>query len=165
MWQKKIIEQELKKVVDPLGIKVVELFVKENKSGLTINVVIEKVGGVTIDDCEKVTRLLNDRLSILDDFDIYNYRLQVSSPGLSRVFKSKEEFNIFKGRDVKIILKEPLDGLIQGEKVNKISKIIENGHILGGILLGIEDSMVKIKIDDEIVEIPYVKIQKTKLNG
>ena len=167
MWMEDVIMNELKKVTDPLNIKVVELFVKENRSGLLINVVIEKDGGVTIDDCERVTRLLNDRLSILDELEVYNYRLQVSSPGLSRVFKNREEYNIFKSRDVKIILKEPLEEYLNENKESKNSKMSNKiNKIYEGILLGIKDDTVKIKdYDNRIIEIPFNKIQKTKLNG
>lgn len=152
MWIDEIIMKELRKVVEPLSINVVELFIKENKKGLTINVVITKEDGVTIDDCEKVTRLLNDRLSILDELEVSNYRLQVSSPGLFRVFKSEDEYNIFKSRAVKIILKEPL---------GRDDKTIHEG-----ILKGIEDDLVKIEeVDGNLTEIPVNKIGKTKLNG
>ena len=161
MWLKDIIMNELIKVVKPLDIKVVELLVKENKSGLSINVVIEKGGGVTIDDCEKVTRLLNDRLSMLQELEVENYRLQVSSPGLSRVFKKKDEYNIFKSRNVKIILKEPLNS-----NSEKLVNNLTDSLIYEGTLLGLEDDIVKIRDNtDRIVEIPYDKIQKTKLNG
>jgi len=152
MWIDEIIMKELRKVVEPLSINVVELLIKENKKGLTINVVITKEDGVTIDDCEKVTRLLNDRLSILDELEVSNYRLQVSSPGLFRVFKSEDEYNIFKSRAVKIILKEPL---------GRDDKTIHEG-----ILKGIEDDLVKIEdVDGNLTEIPVNKIGKTKLNG
>ena len=152
MWANEIIMRELKKVVEPLNIKVVELFVKENKNGLSINVVIAKENGVTIDDCEKVTRLLNDRLSILDELEVDHYRLQVSSPGISRVFKSKDEYNIFKYRNVKIILKKSF------EEIDKA--------VYEGLLKGLEDDLVTIEeIDGNLIRIPINQIRKTKLNG
>ena len=159
-----IIMNELVKVVKPLDIDVVELSVKENRSGLSINIVIEKRGGVTIDDCEKVTRLLNDRLSILDELEVDNYRLQVSSPGLYRVFKKNVEYNIFKSRNVKIILKEPV--IISMKENSKKAKVSTDNLIYEGILLGLENDIVKIRDNtNKIIEIPINKIQKTKLNG
>ena len=137
-----------------MGITLVELMAKENKSGLAINVVIEKEGGVTLDDCERVTRLLNDRLSIMNELDVENYRLQVSSPGISRVFKSREEYEIFKSRPVIIYLNSPLND--------------ENGERLTfeGILEGTEGDFVILRLNnEEILKIPFDKIQKTKLNG
>lgn len=45
------------------------------------------------------------------------YYLEVSSPGLERKFKSEKEFVIFKGRNVSIKLKNPLEG--EDEKIFK----------------------------------------------
>lgn len=69
---------------------------------------------VTLDDCEKVTRSLSD---FLDELIPVKYYLEVSSPGLERKFKSDKEFIIFKGRNVSIKLKTPLEG--EEEKVFK----------------------------------------------
>lgn len=61
---------------------------------------------ITLDDCENVTRSLND---FLDEIIPVKYYLEVSSPGLERKFKSDKEFQIFKGRRVSIKLKQPLE--------------------------------------------------------
>ena len=53
--------------------------------------------GITLDDCENVTRSLND---FLDELIPVKYYLEVSSPGLERKFKSEKEFEIFKGEIV-----------------------------------------------------------------
>ncbi len=146
-----ILLRETKKVTDPLNISIVELRSKESKSGLNINIIIEKEGGITLDDCEKVTRLLNDRLAILDEIDTENYRLQVSSPGLSRVFKSKKEYEIFKSRPVIVYLEEPIENF---------------GREVKGILEGLEGDKVKIKDNSgQILLLELKKIKKTKLNG
>ena len=63
--------------------------------------------GVTLDDCENVTRSLND---FLDELIPCKYYLEVSSPGLERKFKSDKEYLFFTGKNVSIKLKEPLDG-------------------------------------------------------
>ena len=62
--------------------------------------------GITIDDCENVTRSLND---FLDELIPVKYYLEVSSPGLERKFKSDKEFLIFKGKRIDLKLKQPLD--------------------------------------------------------
>lgn len=62
---------------------------------------------VTLEDCENMTRSLND---FLDTLIPVKYYLEVSSPGLERKFKSDKEFLIFKGRRVSIKLREPLAG-------------------------------------------------------
>lgn len=150
--QKEILLTELKKITDPLNITVVELEPKRGPNGLNIIVIIYKDGGVTIHDCEKVSRLFNDRLVILKPIEGENYNLQVSSPGIHRIFKNKNEYNLFKSKDVKVILTGPFDDRYK-------SAIIE------GKLKGIENDIVTIEIDGEMVSIPLNKISKTKLNG
>ncbi|HEB31520.1 MAG TPA: hypothetical protein ENI15_11700, partial [Spirochaetes bacterium] len=55
-----ILNEEVEKITIPLGLKTIELDAKRGPNGLNIIAVIDKDGGVTISDCEKVTRLLND---------------------------------------------------------------------------------------------------------
>ena len=62
---------------------------------------------VSLDDCEKVTRSLEN---FLDELIPVKYNLEVSSPGLERKFKSDKEYKYFTGRNISIKLKEPLEG-------------------------------------------------------
>lgn len=62
---------------------------------------------VTLDDCEHVTRSLED---FLDELIPCKYNLEVSSPGLERKLKSDKEYKYFMGRNISIKLKEPLEG-------------------------------------------------------
>lgn len=59
-------------------------------------------------DCEDITHSLGD---FLDELIPVKYYLEVSSPGLNRRLKSKREYQIFKGRDVLIKVKNPLEGI------------------------------------------------------
>jgi ribosome maturation factor RimP len=147
-----ILNEEIEKITIPLGLKTIEIDAKRGPNGLKIIAVIEKDGGVTISDCEKVTRLLNNRLTILHPEEIDNYTLQVSSPGTERVFKNKKEYELFNTKDVKVILHEPLDS-------SRDSTVIE------GRLAGFKDDVVKIEKEGELILIPLNKISKTKLNG
>ena len=63
--------------------------------------------GITLDDCENVTRSLE---GFLEELIPVKYYLEVSSPGLERKFKSEKEFIIFKGRRISLKLREPLLG-------------------------------------------------------
>jgi len=76
----------------------------------------------------------------------------VTSPGTSRVFKDKKEYELFILKDVKVILLKPLDSR-QG------STVIE------GKLTGFKDDVVNIETEGELIHIPLNKISKTKLNG
>ncbi|MCK4804647.1 MAG: ribosome maturation factor RimP [Spirochaetes bacterium] len=148
---KEILLKEVKKISDPLNITVVELNAKRGPNGLNIIVIIDKEEGVTLNDCEKISRLFNDRLEILEPIEEENYNLQVSSPGIHRIFKNKNEYNLFKSKDVKVMLKEPFDDIYKSA-------------ILEGKLRGLEDDIVTIEVDGETISIHLDSISKTKLN-
>ena len=59
--------------------------------------------------CEGVHRAIDPLLDEADPIPV-SYRLEVSSPGLERKFKSDKEFLIFKGRRISLKLKSPLEG-------------------------------------------------------
>ena len=82
-------------------------FIKENHRWFLRIYLYSSEKDVTLDDCENVTRSLND---FLDELIPVKYYLEVSSPGLERKFKSDKEFLIFKGRRISLKLKEPLEG-------------------------------------------------------
>ena len=69
-------------------------FIKENHKWFLRIYLYSYEKDITLDDCENVTRSLND---FLDELIPVKYYLEVSSPGLERKFKSDKEFLIFKG--------------------------------------------------------------------
>lgn len=152
MTVQKRLEEELRKIIDPLRIRVIEVTTKMGKNGLNIKAVIDKDGGVSLRDCEKVTRLFNDRLDILKIVEEENYNLQVSSPGIQREFKDKREYNLFKSRNVKVMLKEPINS---GFKDN----------VMTGTLEGIDRDIVTLVVCGQKIRIPLERIRKTKLDG
>ena len=69
---------------------------------------IDKEGGITVDDCEIISRRLGDWLDE-KDFIADSYILEVSSPGLGRPLKKDKDFNRSIGEDVDIKLYKPLN--------------------------------------------------------
>ena len=137
---KKNIATEIEKLVLPItdanGLELVDVeYVKEGGE-FFLRVYIDKEGGVSLNECELVTRALNP---ILDEKDPIkdNYYLEVSSPGLDRPLKKDKDFVRYQGRDVEIKLYKPING----------SKLHE------GELVGLtEDKNIKVIIDNEEVE-------------
>ena len=70
---------------------------------------IDKPGGITIDDCELVSRALSDRLDE-KNFIEESYILEVSSPGLGRPLKQEKDFIRSQGESVDVKLFRALDG-------------------------------------------------------
>ena len=69
---------------------------------------IDKEGGITVDDCEVVSRELGDWLD-QEDFIEDSYILEVSSPGLGRPLKKEKDFARSLGKDVEVRLYRPIN--------------------------------------------------------
>ena len=74
-----------------------------------LRIYIDKEGGVSINDCEAVSRPLSDALDEADPIE-GSYTLEVSSAGADRVLKKPEHFAAFVGREVDVHLYRPVDG-------------------------------------------------------
>ncbi|HBI91358.1 MAG: ribosome maturation factor RimP [Terrisporobacter othiniensis] len=137
---KKNIATEIEQIVLPItqanDLELVDVeYVKEGGE-FFLRVYIDKEDGVSLNECELVTRALNP---ILDEKDPIkdNYYLEVSSPGLDRPLKKDKDFVKYQGRDVEIKLYKSIDG----------SKLHE------GELVGLtEEKNIKVIIDNKEVE-------------
>jgi len=69
---------------------------------------IDKPGGVSIDDCEAISRPVSDALDELDPIE-GSYTFEVSSAGADRVLKKPEHFAAFTGSEVEVRLYRPLE--------------------------------------------------------
>lgn len=83
-------------------------YVKEAGSWF-LRVYIDKEDGVSITDCEAVSRPLSDALDEADPIE-GSYVLEVSSAGADRVLKKEEHFRQFVGAEVELRLYRPRDG-------------------------------------------------------
>ena len=73
-------------IAEELGYDLVDLeFVKEGKNHF-LRIFIDKPGGVNLDDCQKMSQLVDSKLDEEDPIDV-SYYLEVSSPGLDRPLK------------------------------------------------------------------------------
>ena len=112
MTKKEICEQETEKLLLPMleeyGFSLVDVeFVKE-AGNWYLRSYIDKPGGITIDDCEMVSRRLSDLLDE-KDFIEESYILEVSSPGLGRPLRKDKDFERSIGEEVEIRLFRPID--------------------------------------------------------
>jgi len=84
-------ERLLLPIMERTGFELVDVeYVKEG-SNYYLRAYIDKEGGITIDDCELVSRELSDLLDA-EDFIPEAYYLEVSSPGLGRQLKKEKDF-------------------------------------------------------------------------
>ena len=94
-------EQLLQPIVDEYGFELVDVeYVKEGSTWY-LRSYIDKPGGISIDDCEKVSRRLSDLLD-QEDFIEDAYIMEVSSPGLGRPLKKEKDFKRSLGEEVEV---------------------------------------------------------------
>ncbi len=115
-------------IAEQFGIRIYDVeYVKEGDEYF-LNVYIDKDGGVNINDCENVSRLLSDALD-KDDPNPDAYTLIVSSPGLGRALTKDRHLQQSIGQDVELHLYKPHS--VSGEK-----------DILGELLAFDQDEIV-----------------------
>ena len=129
-----------------MGLELVELQYRREGHGWVLRFFIDKEGGVGIDDCALASREISAYLEVEDLFD-HPYHLEVSSPGLERPLKKREDFNRFAGRLVRIKTHEA----IAGQKV------------FAGTLTRLEGDAVVLIIDEKEVVLEFANITKARL--
>lgn len=96
-------------IAQRFGVQIYDVeYVKEG-SDWYLRAYIDKSSGVNIEDCEKVSRALSERLDEVDFID-ETYILEVSSPGLSRTLKKERHFLNSMGEKVELRTYKPIDG-------------------------------------------------------
>lgn len=101
-------EELLCPIVEEYHFELVDVeFVKEGGTWY-LRAYIDKEGGITVDDCELVSRRMSD---LLDEKDYIeeSYIFEVSSPGLGRPLKKEKDFQRSLGKEVEIHLYKPLN--------------------------------------------------------
>ena len=74
-----------------------------------LRIYIDKVGGVDIDDCERISRRLDPGLDEADPIPD-SYVFEVGSAGIERELKRPGDFEAFLGSDVEVRLYQPVNG-------------------------------------------------------
>ena len=112
MSKKEIYEQKAEELVMPIvekyGFELVDVeYVKEG-GNFYLRAYVDKPGGITVDDCETVSREFSDKLDEAD-FIEEAYIMEVSSPGLGRPLKKEKDFKRSIGKEVEIRTYRPID--------------------------------------------------------
>ncbi|MBU4000979.1 MAG: ribosome maturation factor RimP [Proteobacteria bacterium] len=128
------------------SMELVHVEFRREAMGRILRVYIDKPGGIGIDDCARISRQLGDLLDVYLENDSA-YHLEVSSPGLERPFGKVADFEKYSGQKVKIKTREALEGKKK----------------FYGTLLGISEGIVKLQMDEHIVEIAHKAISQAKL--
>lgn len=128
------IESLFEKIASPVcenhGVYIYDTEYKKEGSDYYLRLYIDKEGGVTINDCEDVSRELSP---ILDEHDFIKdaYIFEVSSPGIDRLLSRDWHFEKVIGKDIDIKLYSPID----------------NSKELSGKLLNYDCNLITIELN------------------
>lgn len=133
---------ELQKLVESCGAKLYdEEIVSENGKAI-YRISIIKEGGVTLDDCEKVSRILSPILDVEEPLS-EKYTLEVSSPGLERKLSKPRHFALSVGELVKFSL--------HGDKDGRVGKLV-----------AADEENAEFLVEGELVKTPIAQIKKAR---
>ncbi len=143
---REILLKLLEPAAEALGYELVELeFHPQGRGGL-LRIFIDRTGGVTVDDCEKVSRQVSSVLDVEDPIP-GAYTLEVSSPGLDRPLRKETDYVRFAGEQAKLELALPRDGRRR----------------FTGTLKGCEAGEVLIEVDEQLFRLPVGDIGRARL--
>jgi len=129
-----------------LGYELVDLEYAPGRSRSVLRVFIDRPQGVGIGDCERVSHELSALLDVEDPVPMA-YTLEVSSPGLDRVLRTRAHFERFVGERVWVELTSPRDG--RRRYTGRLEALDEQG--------------VELMVDGAIVRVPFAQISRARL--
>lgn len=133
--------------VENEGYHLVDLEYKGDSRSGVLRIFIDKPeGGVSVDDCQKVSEMVSPMLDVENVIE-GRYFLEVSSPGINRRIRKREDFERFAGSRVKIQLRSPLDG-----RKN-----------ITGVIEGVEENEVVVRDRDKANRVPLAAISRANL--
>ena len=136
-------------IVNGFGLKLWDVrYVKEGAQWY-LRIFIDSENGISIDDCEKVSRAIDAPLDELDPID-GEYCLEVCSPGIERELVKDEHFSAYIGSDVLVKMIRPIEGI--GKEFDGKLKAYENGEVT------IEDHGGENEVTFNRKEAVYIKL-------
>ena len=107
------VADSVRQLVEPFagqfGLEVVEVVYEKKYDGMNLTIFIDKDGGVSIDDCEKLHRAIDEPLDELDPIS-ESYTLNVSSLGIDRPLKTDRDFKRNLNKKISVKLYKAIDG-------------------------------------------------------
>ena len=124
-------EAMLAPIVEAAGFELVDVEYVKEAGNWYLRGYIDKPGGITVNDCEAVSRAFSDKLDE-DDFIEDSYIMEVSSPGLGRPLKKEKDYRRSMGKELEI----------------RTYRAIERNREFYGILTAYDDNSVTIEEDE-----------------
>lgn len=139
MSKKETYEQKAEELLMPLieqnQFELVDVEYVKEAGNWYLRAYIDKPGGITVDDCEVISRAFSD---LLDEHDFIDdaYILEVSSPGLGRPLRKDKDFARSLGEEVDVKTYKAINhqkdftGILKEYDKQKIVIELENGELM-----------------------------------
>jgi ribosome maturation factor RimP len=134
-------------ILEPEGLELVEVEFKPEGGRWVLRLYIDAPGGVTLDDCELVSRQVGALLDMKDPIQ-QPYTLEVSSPGINRVLRKEKDFRSYAGSPIRLRTRRKVGGRRNFQ----------------GTLKGMENSMIILDVEGKRVEINPDDLEKARLD-
>ena len=132
--------------VGALGYELVDVEFASAGSGGLLRLYIDAPAGITVDDCERVSHRVSEILDVEDPIP-GAYTLEVSSPGLDRILRTREHFERFRGSRIRVQLSLPIEGRRR----------------YTGTLTSVTEDAIEMEVDGEPVQLERTRIQKARV--
>ena len=140
----------VREIADPIlsnqGMELVEVEYRRERKGWVLRLYIDKEGGITVEDCSRVSQEVGRSLDV-EDFIFTPYTLEVSSPGLTRPLRNERDFIKYRNHLIKLKTTDP----------------VENRRQFKGKLLGVSENRIEMEVDGGILQIPLSKVARANL--
>ena len=143
---KEYIETLLKKDIKTLGFNIWGIELLGSSLNPTLRIFIDNESGVTVEDCEKVSKHISRVIEADDTYSI-NSTLEVSSPGIERKFFNKDQYLNYLGYTIKIRYRDT------EQQFNSVK----------GVLISVSEKGLIINVRDEECFIQFQEIEKANL--
>jgi ribosome maturation factor RimP len=117
-------------------IELVDLQFGASPRGLLVRILVDKPGGVTVEDCARVSRAVGDQLDALEAIS-GRYVLEVSSPGIDRPLRRREDYERFAGETAEVVTLEMI-----GDRREHRGTLAGFDAATGSVLLGDEGGAI-----------------------
>ena len=151
------IAERARRLLEPIlardGLELVEVEWLRLSGRWTLRVFIDRMGGVSIEDCQAASHTVEPVLDV-EDFIEPAYDLEVSSPGLDRPLRKPQDFERYAGQRVHVKSFAPVPDTAAGQPPRK--------HWTG-TLRGFREGAVELDVDGVVHRIPPDRIAKAHL--
>jgi ribosome maturation factor RimP len=127
-------------LMDDMAFELVDVAFASERGRWVLRVYVDKEGGITLDDCARVSRELGTLVEVHELID-HPYTLEVSSPGLDRPLKKEKDFRRALGMKIKIKTIAPIEG--QKRMVGQLQEVAE-----GTLVLLVENKRIPVPMVD-----------------